>query len=223
MNLRAIGYFRRPPNSAILPSVEAKRIMRSNVEREMYKSLAAATVALAAALVSPAAFAGACPADKMMVDATKPNATPAKGVTDSVLAAINLAEEPAKIENRMLRLRKLTIAPGGVVPWHSHGDRPAIIYIVSGEVTEYASNCAVPILHKTGEVARETHVTAHWWKNTGKETAVLLSADLLHDRSRSQHVIALLSCRFSGSPVGRAIRPAEVSPRPRAASHRRGN
>ena len=147
----------------------------------MYKCLAAATVALAAALVSPAAFAGECPADKLMADATKPNATPAKGVTDKVLAAINLAEEPAKIENRMLRLRKLTIAPGGVVPWHSHGDRPAIIYIVSGEVTEYASNCAVPILHKTGEVARETHVTAHWWKNTGKQTAVLLSADLLHD------------------------------------------
>ena len=147
----------------------------------MYKCLAAASVALAAALVSPATFAGECPADKMMADATKSNATPAKGVTDKVLAAINLAEEPAKIENRMLRLRKLTIAPGGVVPWHSHGDRPAIIYIVSGEVTEYASNCAVPILHKTSEVARETHVTAHWWKNTGKETAVLLSADLLHD------------------------------------------
>jgi hypothetical protein len=30
-------------------------------------------------------------------------------------------------------------------------------------------------------VARETHVTAHWWKNTGKEAVVLLSADLLHD------------------------------------------
>jgi quercetin dioxygenase-like cupin family protein len=98
-----------------------------------------------------------------------------------VLAAIDLAQEPAKIEGRMLRLRRLTIEPGGVVPWHSHGDRPAIIYVVTGEVTEYASNCAVPIVHKSGEVARETHVTAHWWKNTGKETAVLLSADLLHD------------------------------------------
>ena len=43
--------------------------------------------------------------------------------------------------------------------------------------------CAVPIVHKSGEVARETHVTAHWWRNTGKETAVLLSADLLHDAS----------------------------------------
>ena len=147
----------------------------------MRKSLAAVIIASAASLTVPTAFAGQCPPDKMMADATKPDSTPAKGVTDSVLAAINLADEPAKIENRMLRLRKLTISPGGVVPWHSHGDRPAIIYIVSGEVTEYASNCAVPIVHKSGDVARETHVTAHWWKNTGKATVVLLSADLLHD------------------------------------------
>jgi len=149
----------------------------------MNKSLAAVAIVLAAGIAAPAAFAGQCPADKMMADARKPDSSPAKGVTDSVLAAINLADEPAKIENRMLRLRKLTIAPGGVVPWHSHGDRPAIIYIVSGEVTEYASNCAVPIVHEAGDVARETHVTAHWWKNTGKATAVLLSADLLHDAS----------------------------------------
>src|SRR5215472_12949726 len=140
-----------------------------------------AAVAGFASFAAAPALAGQCPPDKVMADATKPNATPASGVTDTVLASIDLAQEPAKIENRMLRLRRLTIEPGGVVPWHSHGDRPAIIYVVTGEVTEYASNCAVPIVHKSGEVARETHVTAHWWKNTGSETAVLLSADLLRD------------------------------------------
>jgi len=147
----------------------------------MHKSFAALAVVLAAGLVAPAAVAGQCPADKMKRDARAADSTPAKGVTDNVLAAINLADEPAKIEGRVLRLRRLTIEPGGVVPWHSHGDRPAIIYIVTGEVTEYASNCTVPIVHKSGEVARETHITSHWWKNTGKGTAVLLSADLLHD------------------------------------------
>ena len=34
-----------------------------------------------------------------------------------------------------------------------------------------------------GEVARETHATSHWWKNTGDKTVVLLSADILHDKS----------------------------------------
>jgi quercetin dioxygenase-like cupin family protein len=181
MDSRDIGYFRRTANSPILFTVETKRTSAKNVEREMHKSLALMIVALATGVAAPAAVAGQCPPDKTMANATKPDATPAKGVTDTVLAAMNLADEPAKIENRMFRLRKLTIAPGGVVPWHSHGDRPAIIYIVTGEVTEYASNCAVPIVHKAGDVARETHVTAHWWKNGGKQPVVLLSADLLHD------------------------------------------
>ena len=149
----------------------------------MRNVLTAAVAGLTVLAASAPTIAGQCPPEKVMTGATKPNTTPAKGVTDNVLTAIDLAQEPAKIENRMLRLRRLTIEPGGVVPWHSHGDRPAIIYVVTGEVTEYASNCAVPIVHKSGEVARETHVTAHWWKNTGKETAVLLSADLLHDAS----------------------------------------
>jgi quercetin dioxygenase-like cupin family protein len=92
-------------------------------------------------------------------------------------------QEPAKFQDRQLRLRKLVIEPGGVVPWHSHGDRPAIIYIIEGEILEYASTCAVPIVHKAGDVARETHTTSHWWKNTSTKTVVLLSADILHDKS----------------------------------------
>ena len=126
MNSGAIGYFRSLLTPAILtPSKPSASRAEKPGEREMLRSFAALTVALTAGLVAPAGFAGQCPPDKTMADATKPNPSPAKGVTDKVLAAINLADEPANIENRMLRLRKLTIAPGGVVPWHSHGDRPA--------------------------------------------------------------------------------------------------
>lgn len=85
------------------------------------------------------------------------------------------------LQDHALRLRRLEIKPGGVVPWHSHGDRPAIIYVVEGEIYEHASTCAVPILHKAGEVAPEMHATSHWWQNTSKKTVVLLSADILHD------------------------------------------
>jgi quercetin dioxygenase-like cupin family protein len=135
------------------------------------------------ALMGGAAMAGECPADQMGVDVTKPGATEPAGVTDNVLGSIDLGQEMLKAEGRKFRLRQLVIEPGGVVPWHSHADRPAIIYIVSGTVEEYASNCAVPIVHKAGDVAPETQATSHWWKNTGSETAVLLSADILHDET----------------------------------------
>ena len=136
------------------------------------------------------AFAGACPADQMRPDGSgeKVNSTPSKDASDTVLTSIDLAKEPAAVKDRLLRLRRLEIKPGGVVPWHSHGNRPAIIYIVQGEIVEYASTCAVPIVHRAGETSVEMHATAHWWENTGKETVVLLSADLFPEKS-DQHMM----------------------------------
>ena len=127
------------------------------------------------------AFAGECPAGQMRADATKPSSAAAKAVTDKVLAQIDLADEEVALKGHMMRVRRLEVQPGGIVPWHSHADRPALIYVVSGDIYENASNCAVPILHKTGEVARETHATSHWWQNTGNVPVVLLSFDIQHD------------------------------------------
>jgi quercetin dioxygenase-like cupin family protein len=129
------------------------------------------------------AVAGSCPSDKMKADARQPVTQAGKGVTDTVLAAIDLEREPANIKERQLRFRKLTIEPGGIVPWHSHGDRPAIIYIAEGEIVEYASNCSVPITHKAGEVRPETSGTSHWWQNLGNKTVVLFVGDVMHDKN----------------------------------------
>ncbi|MGG5822561.1 cupin domain-containing protein [Falsiroseomonas sp. HW251] len=123
------------------------------------------------------ARAGECPADRVVADSNRAVETQPRGVTDDVLASVDLAKEPAAVQNRLLRLRRLVVQPGGVVPWHSHGMRPAIIYIVEGEITEYASTCAVPIDHRAGEATVERNPTQHWWRNNGSRPAVLLSAD----------------------------------------------
>jgi quercetin dioxygenase-like cupin family protein len=152
----------------------------------MMAALAAGTLATA-----PLACAGSCPAGATRPDGTgqERNAAAAKGLTDTVLSSIDLAKEPAKTQGRLLRLRRLVVEPGGVVPWHEHANRPALIYIISGEITEYASTCAVPIVHRAGESATETHATAHWWKNTGAETVVLLSADLFPTAGANEHMM----------------------------------
>jgi len=137
--------------------------------------------ALAAGLSS--ASAGQCPADQVKANAREPVSHAAKGLTDTVLAAIDLEKEPANIKERQLRFRKLTIEPGGIVPWHSHGDRPAIIYIAEGEIVEYASNCSAPIVHKAGDIRPETSSTSHWWQNTGSKTVILFVGDVLHDKT----------------------------------------
>ena len=139
-----------------------------------------AFIAAGVAALSVSAFAGECPADKRVPDGQgqKPGPGAPVGVTDVVRSSTDLSKEPANIKGRLFRLRELQMQPGGIVPWHSHNERPAMIYIVSGEVVEYASSCAVPITHKAGDVAPEKNGTSHWWKNVGDSTAVLISVDL---------------------------------------------
>jgi quercetin dioxygenase-like cupin family protein len=143
------------------------------------------TFGLAAALLtfSTAAYAGGCPADQQKHNVRAPVDTAAKGVTDTTLGAIDLANESISAKERQLRFRKLTIEPGGIVPWHSHDDRPALIFVQDGEIVEYASNCAVPILHKAGEIRAETKGTSHWWENKGTKTVILYVGDILHDKN----------------------------------------
>jgi len=155
-------------------------MFQSTIKGRFGRTVLVAGIALGATMMASSAFAGECPADQKKADATKPVDLKPVGVTDTVIAMIDVDQEQG-IKDRKFRMRKLVVEPGGIVPWHSHAERPAIIYIVEGEINEYANNCAVPIVHKAGDVVAETKGVAHWWKNTGNKTVVLLSADLLKD------------------------------------------
>jgi quercetin dioxygenase-like cupin family protein len=154
--------------------------MSTSISKSLLHAVAAAAVVAATGFAFNAQ-AGECPADKRMPNARQPVDFKAVGVTDTTLGSIDLGKEPAKIAGRELRFRKLVIEPGGIVPWHSHDDRPALIYVAEGEIQEYASNCVAPIVHKAGEIRAETHGTAHWWKNLGDKTVVLFVGDVRRD------------------------------------------
>jgi quercetin dioxygenase-like cupin family protein len=163
--------------------------MNTNTSRFALRALAlAGLMAAGLGAVPVAALAGECPADKVTANGQKPGPMAPKDVTDTVIGAIDLAKEPVGINDRQFRLRKLVVQPGGIVGWHSHADRPAIIYIISGSITEYSSTCKDPIVHKAGDVSREMHQTQHWWQNTGTVPVELLSADLLRD-TKDQHTM----------------------------------
>ena len=145
-------------------------------------SIRLARLAVASALAATGlAHAGECPSDQVAANALPGAPTAPVGITDTELASIDLAQENVHLEQRRLRMRHMTIAPGGVVPLHSHEDRPALIKVDSGEIYENNSKCAVPILHKAGDIAREHLGTKHWWKNTGSQPVELTIADIVND------------------------------------------
>jgi hypothetical protein len=65
-----------------------------------------------------------------------------KGVTESVLAAIDLAKEIDNVENRELRVSRAIVAPGGHIGLHSHQGDPTIVYVLDGVLTNHHETVA---------------------------------------------------------------------------------
>ena len=149
-----------------------------NRSRSVQSVLFASLTALFAA--SPV-FAGECPADKVGANSLSGAATAPVGVSEMELSSIDLSQENVKLPQRRLRFRHMEIKAGGVVPLHSHEDRPALIMVNQGQIFEYSSKCTVPISHKAGEIARESNGLMHWWKNEGSVVVVLTIADIVND------------------------------------------
>lgn len=143
----------------------------------LLKMAAAASAVAISMAAAPAASAGECPAGQTGANALADAATMPARVTDDVIASIDLGQGYG-VPGRNLRMRRLVVEPGGVVPLHSHAERPANIYVVSGEVTEYRSSCVVGVTHRAGDVVAEQGEVSHWWRNNSRRRAVLISADI---------------------------------------------
>jgi quercetin dioxygenase-like cupin family protein len=152
-----------------------------NAVSKLNRTLAGASVAaLTVMAFTGFAAAGECPKDKVKDGAVTTGEMKPVGVTDTVIAQIDLSPKGPEFKGLMMRMRKLVIEPGGVVPWHDHKTRPANIYVVSGMIEEHRSTCEVTIMHKAGDVTAEFGANlAHWWKNTSKKQTVLISADIV--------------------------------------------
>jgi quercetin dioxygenase-like cupin family protein len=106
------------------------------------------------------------------------------GETESVLGTIalhdvNIAPGGRNLIDKSLRLNKVEVEPGGIVSFHSHLHRPAIMYIAEGSIVEYNSNHEMPIFHSVGSVSIEFNDVAHWWKNETDKNVVIYSAMLV--------------------------------------------
>jgi len=139
--------------------------------------LAGIAAMTAAAIITAPAFAGTCPAGQSAANALAGAPTTPVGVTDTVIGSVDLDKE-LSFAGHDLRLRRLVVQPGGIVPLHSHAGRPALITVVTGQATEHRSTCAVGIVHHAGDVAHESDGISHWWKNEGRTPTILLSADV---------------------------------------------
>lgn len=132
-----------------------------------------------AATLSSTAGAGACPEEHVLSEPCSLENVSENGVQLVVREQVELDGWRDTPPLRM-RMRHFTIEPSVQVPLRCHGDRPSLLYFISGEATEYSSPCAVPIVHKAGEPAIKFGADiVHWRANKGDVPAVLVSVDLI--------------------------------------------
>ncbi len=152
----------------------------TKMKNALIRSALGAAAGIGLMFTAAVAHAGECPADKLKAGVRKTGEMTPKDVTDEELSSIDLSQEIMGVTDRRLRFRKLVVQPGGVVPWHDHTDRPALILTASGQITEFRSDCGIGITHKAGDISKEVKGVMHWWKNEGTEPAVLYAADVKH-------------------------------------------
>jgi quercetin dioxygenase-like cupin family protein len=146
----------------------------------------AAAVALLAALLpcAPALAVTAppvkeCPPEHRLSEPRNLEAPPDEGTIREVLTYASL-DGWHGVQGLALRIRRLTVRPGGWVPLHYHNDRPSVDYLIEGELVEHNSFCAVPIVHRPGDSAsRFGDFLGHWWQNQTDRPVVLISADVV--------------------------------------------
>ena len=106
----------------------------------------------------------------------QPAAPATEGVTIQPLAAVDLGPEIEGMSGRQLRMRKITLEPGGFFALHSHKDRPGTVYVLEGKITETRND--VVREYGPGESWFENKETNHRVENKGTTPATFLAADI---------------------------------------------
>jgi quercetin dioxygenase-like cupin family protein len=101
-----------------------------------------------------------------------------RGVAVKVLATVDLADEIEGMAGQQLRMRMVTIEPGGVFgPVHDHVGRPGTVYILQGTITDHRNGVATD--YGPGVGWPEDRHTLHWLENRGTIPAVEISVDIV--------------------------------------------
>lgn len=107
-----------------------------------------------------------------------------KGFTASKTTVVDLGPEIEGMAGRQLRMRVLTIEPGGYIGLHSHEDRPAVVYFMQGtDEVGLADGSKRKIMHP-GDTSTATKDTTHYHRNIGNDDVVLIAVDVFHSAAK---------------------------------------
>ena len=99
------------------------------------------------------------------------------GQSQELLRTLDLTGELDSVKGRPLRMRKITMQPGGLQALHNHVDRPTVTYMLQGQMTYHQEGKPDQVAN-AGEGFAEGRSTSHWGENTGNGPAVWIAVDI---------------------------------------------
>src|SRR5262245_21174020 len=101
-----------------------------------------------------------------------------QGARTETLATLDLAGEVEGMAGHQLRMRRITVEPGGQFALHDHRDRPGLFYVQDGTITEHPEGAGTRE-HGAGQVVAVDRRTRHWEENRGTWRVVVIAVDLV--------------------------------------------
>lgn len=99
------------------------------------------------------------------------------GITPTVLHEFQLEQQIPELAGLDYRGRIITFEPGGATNEHEHTDRPGMVYVLEGAVTEHRDTEST--VYAAGESWVEGIDATHWVENHTDQEAVVLTVDIV--------------------------------------------
>ncbi len=101
-----------------------------------------------------------------------------RGVSVEALGRVDLGPGIEGMAGFELRMRRVTIESGGVFgPLHDHVQRPGLVYVLQGTITDHRNGVATD--YGPGPGWPEDRDTMHWLENMGSIAAIEISVDIV--------------------------------------------
>ena len=107
------------------------------------------------------------PGEQRSAPADAPSST--NGVSVMPLGTLDLSGEFNGLRERVLRTRRITVAPRGSVAWHEHEQRPGVAYLL---------NVALIQSHAWDAVFESSGVL-HGWRNRSAQSVTAVVIDIV--------------------------------------------
>lgn len=101
------------------------------------------------------------------------------GMESDILGAIPLEAYGRTLEGGEFRLREVVLLPGAKIRVHGHDDRPAIAYVLEGELVEHRNDSEEPLIRRMGDHYFEGPGVVHWVENVSGSRVRVISTDIV--------------------------------------------